>query len=98
MNSTRPRFFGLPVGLISWAGEREWCLFVRLIVEVRGATRFNRDAFPRLKGQPSRYAICPIARRSSMMHNGNDEDFCVARPKYHAKGKAFHESAAGVVG
>jgi hypothetical protein len=33
-----------------------------------------------------------------MMHNGNDEDFCVARPKYHAKGKAFHESAAGVVG
>ncbi len=33
-----------------------------------------------------------------MVHNGDDEDLCVARPKYHAKGKAFHESAAGVFG
>jgi len=28
-----------------------------------------------------------------MVHNGDDENFCVARPKHHAKGKAFHESA-----
>ena len=30
-----------------------------------------------------------------MVHKGDDEDFCVARPVHHAKGKAFHESAAG---
>jgi hypothetical protein len=70
----------------------------RSSVEVGNATRLYRGAFPRLKGQPSRYAICPIARRSSMVHNGNDEDLCGARPKYHAKGKAFDESAAGVFG
>ena len=28
-----------------------------------------------------------------MVHNGDDDDFCIARSKYHAKGKAFHESA-----
>ena len=25
-----------------------------------------------------------------MVHKGDDEDFCVARPVHHAKGKAFH--------
>ena len=33
-----------------------------------------------------------------MVHNGDDEDFCVARPIDHAKGKAFHESATGAFG
>jgi hypothetical protein len=30
-----------------------------------------------------------------MVHKSYDEDFCVARPIYNAKGKAFHQSAAG---
>ena len=33
-----------------------------------------------------------------MVHNGDDENFCVARPKHHAIGKAFHKSAAGAFG
>ena len=33
-----------------------------------------------------------------MVHNGDDEDFCVASPIHHAKGKAFHKSAAGAFG
>jgi hypothetical protein len=32
------------------------------------------------------------------MHNGNDEDYCVASPIHHAKGKAFQKSAAGAFG
>ena len=33
-----------------------------------------------------------------MVHNGDDENFCVAHPEYDAEGKAFHESAAGAFG
>jgi hypothetical protein len=33
-----------------------------------------------------------------MVHNGDDDDFCIARSKYHAKGKAFHASAAAAFG
>ena len=33
-----------------------------------------------------------------MVHNGDDENFCVARPKHYANGKAFHEPAACAFG
>ena len=33
-----------------------------------------------------------------MVHNGDDENFCVARPEHDAEGKAFHKSAAGAFG
>ena len=33
-----------------------------------------------------------------MVHKSYDEDFCVARSIYNAKGKAFHQSAAGAFG
>ena len=33
-----------------------------------------------------------------MVHKGDDEDFCATRPVHHAKGKAFHWSAAGAFG
>ena len=33
-----------------------------------------------------------------MVHNGDDENFCVAHPEYDAEGKAFHKSAAGAFG
>jgi len=33
-----------------------------------------------------------------MVHNGDDENFCVAHPEHDAEGKAFHESAAGAFG
>ena len=33
-----------------------------------------------------------------MVHKSYDEDFCVARPIHNAKGKTFHQSAAGAFG
>jgi len=33
-----------------------------------------------------------------MVNKGDDENFFVARPEHHAKGKSFHDSAAGAFG
>ena len=33
-----------------------------------------------------------------MVHNSDDEDFCVAGPIHNAKGKASYQSAAGAFG